>query len=824
MHGNGFEPPCTFRQGRYQKVRDIGHGAYSHVMLVHDQVSGESRVIKRVYDTDASACNEVEILRKVKDHPNIVKFYDSFTEKEGDTNVLHIVMEYCEGGDLAQFLKDRKRPNWIDNDTLEKWFSQLLRGVGHLHDLNILHRDLKTANVFVTRDNNIKIADFGISRSLSRTQCATTMVGTPFYMAPEVVNLDVTDGYNAKSDVWSLGVILYELCALQLPFPGANVLAVASGIMANRPLALPDHIPQMLKDLSSQVMQTDASKRPGIDEIIKSWDQHQDSKNTNNRVIRSGDILKQPTRVAVVSPRMLIRSKIRSLNKQSGTPTKLSRVSGEANGVRKPAFKTRAIIQKGSAHRSNTSAISATKKDPPVKERLQSRGRSYSEKVSTTDGRLDRLSMLLKQEREDELRRLGPLAPTPRQTDSSLDPSHSPVKNISDCAAYNGSQPSTSGGASNYSSSTRSNSLKLSSRVFSATPVSPPRNQTTSPTNSREDDISLLLRQGESLHPALTRESAIRALSEARGDVSKALNTLSQERMRQKFRYQVKEKKVAWSSDVQRAVSEGRDGSTNGEQQSQQQPLLVRGSGISPRPTTRAMLRSSTVEQKTSSPQAVQRRSLRNSGVQPHPKRSTDREPTQGRFSVDAKKTTAATSTPTSVTRSSEPTSLNNSGKMKKLTPTTDRKSTGPREKPTKPTSSPVKKPAAGGGVAQAQPVVHVETRRKLSEYRKGITNAKPRVDRRKVAEAWMQRQDSGKYQDGVVVLPRHLRKDEELDFENCDYDADETDPNSSLSASGGSPFIPLGEPPEDMQRLKEENEALRKRLMEMTRNAAEQG
>ena len=504
MQGNGFEPPCTFRQGRYQKVRDIGHGAYSHVMLVRDQVSGESRVIKRVYDTDASACNEVEILRKVKDHPNIVKFYDSFTEREGDTNVLHIVMEYCEGGDLAQFLKERKRPQWIDNDTLEKWFSQLLRGVGHLHELNILHRDLKTANVFVTRDNNLKIADFGISRSLSRTQCATTMVGTPFYMAPEVVNLDVTDGYNAKSDVWSLGVILYELCALQLPFPGANVLAVASGIMANKPLALPEHIPHMLKDLSCSVMQTDAAKRPGIDEIIKCWDQHQDSKNSIHKVVNSGDILKQPTRTAMISPRLLIRSKMRSLNgslKQCDKPIKTTRYTGETNGVRKPGFKTRAIIpSKGSVHRSSTSALSAGRKDPPAKEGLQSRARSFSEKASTTEGRLDRLNMLLKQEREDELRRLGPLAPTPRAgVESSLDSlTSSPVKNISDCAAYNGSHPSTSGGASNHSS-TRSNSLKLSSRVFSATPVSPPRNHTNSPSNIRDDDVLLLLRQGESV-------------------------------------------------------------------------------------------------------------------------------------------------------------------------------------------------------------------------------------------------------------------------------------------------------------------------------------
>eukprot|EP00659_Diplonema_papillatum_P016861 gene16861-25855_t len=311
-----FELPSSFSHGRYKKLKDIGHGAYSHVMLVFDEVSGEKRVIKRVYDTDATSCNEVDILKKVMDHPNIVRFFDSFTEKEGDTNVLHIVMEFCEGGDLAQFLKNRKKPHWIANETLENWLRQLLRGVDHLHELNVLHRDLKTANVFVTADNTLKIADFGISRSLTRTQCATTMVGTPFYMAPEVVNLDVVDGYNAKSDVWSLGVIMYELCGLSLPFPGANVLAVANGIMCNKPASLPVHVPKRVRDITMQMMQTDAVRRPSVRELLIKWTES--TAHDPPPAVKSPPLALSPcplpasnARRHPTSPRIVVRNKVR---------------------------------------------------------------------------------------------------------------------------------------------------------------------------------------------------------------------------------------------------------------------------------------------------------------------------------------------------------------------------------------------------------------------------------------------------------------------------------------------------------------------------------
>ena len=269
--GGDFEA-TSFRKGRYDKIRDIGRGAYSQVVLVRDVATGERRVIKRVYDIDSSARNEVDILRRVRDHPNIVRFYESFQEKEGSTAVLHIVMEYCEGGDLGMFLQERRPPAWVPNRTLLDWFGQLVEGVHFLHSRNVLHRDLKTANIFIAKGgSSLKIADFGISRSLARSQCATTMVGTPFYMAPEVVNLDVKDGYDAKSDVWSLGVITYELCTLQLPFPGANVLAVASGIMLNNPAPLPDRVPHRLKTLLPTMMATEAAKRPSMEEVRATW-------------------------------------------------------------------------------------------------------------------------------------------------------------------------------------------------------------------------------------------------------------------------------------------------------------------------------------------------------------------------------------------------------------------------------------------------------------------------------------------------------------------------------------------------------------------------
>eukprot|EP00756_Hemistasia_phaeocysticola_P018348 Hpha_TRINITY_DN15587_c1_g18::TRINITY_DN15587_c1_g18_i1::g.108505::m.108505 len=267
----------TYCRDRYRKVRDIGHGAQASVVLVHDVITNEDVVIKRVHlsgdSAEASkALREVEILQALGGHPHIVRYLHSFDEYEGvdgETRVLNIVMEYCSRGDLAQFVKERSespKPRHLDVPSLERWTDQLLQGVGYLHEHGYLHRDLKAANVFITEADEVKLADFGISRCLGRSEAALTMVGTPYYMAPEVMNCD-SQGYDSKSDVWSLGVILYQLIALKLPFPGNNIMAVANAVLDNRPEELPLYAPARLRNMVRRMMHTNPALRPSMDKL-----------------------------------------------------------------------------------------------------------------------------------------------------------------------------------------------------------------------------------------------------------------------------------------------------------------------------------------------------------------------------------------------------------------------------------------------------------------------------------------------------------------------------------------------------------------------------
>ena len=137
-------------------------------------------------------------------------------------------MEYCNNGDLNQFIeKKKKTKTYLNEDFIWQIFLKILIGLGYLHKQNILHRDLKTLNIFLTNLFEIKIGDMGVAKILSKNSFARTFVGTPYYLSPEICE---NKPYNTKSDVWSLGCILYELCTFKHPFnansQGALILKI----------------------------------------------------------------------------------------------------------------------------------------------------------------------------------------------------------------------------------------------------------------------------------------------------------------------------------------------------------------------------------------------------------------------------------------------------------------------------------------------------------------------------------------------------------------------------------------------------------------------
>lgn len=117
-------------------------------------------------------------------HPNIVKFIEVFKTKKGK---LCIVMDYCDGGDLQNRIKEQRGKIFSENQIIE-WFTQVCLGLKHIHDRKIIHRDLKGQNIFLNKNGILKVGDFGICKILSNTKAlARTVVGTPYYLSPEVV-------------------------------------------------------------------------------------------------------------------------------------------------------------------------------------------------------------------------------------------------------------------------------------------------------------------------------------------------------------------------------------------------------------------------------------------------------------------------------------------------------------------------------------------------------------------------------------------------------------------------------------------------------------
>jgi NIMA (never in mitosis gene a)-related kinase len=160
------------------------------------------------------AALEATILSKINCQ-FVCRYFDSFMDRHS----INIVMEYCENGDLGKFLK-KQMGRSLSEEQVWRFFLEMALGLHYLHSFKILHRDIKTINMFLGKDNRIKIGDLGVAKLLNQTSnMAHTIVGTPYYLSPELCE---EKPYNHKSDVWSLGCVLYELCAFRHPFEANN--------------------------------------------------------------------------------------------------------------------------------------------------------------------------------------------------------------------------------------------------------------------------------------------------------------------------------------------------------------------------------------------------------------------------------------------------------------------------------------------------------------------------------------------------------------------------------------------------------------------------
>ena len=215
----------------------------------------------------ATVQNEADILSSLN-NKYIVKFYESFKQNQN----IYIVMEYCEGGDLCTFMREckKKRKNeeyFLDEDFVWKIFIQISIGLYYIHSKKILHRDIKTLNIFLTNNFDGKIGDLGVAKVLEDTNHAMTFVGTPYYVSPEMCK---NKPYNEKSDIWALGCILYEMLTFRHPFTASNQAALFIKILNGNYTPLPPDTPNDLKGMVEFILKKNENKRPTMKEIITS--------------------------------------------------------------------------------------------------------------------------------------------------------------------------------------------------------------------------------------------------------------------------------------------------------------------------------------------------------------------------------------------------------------------------------------------------------------------------------------------------------------------------------------------------------------------------
>lgn len=195
----------------YQLLNKIGHGAYGVVYRALNKINNTELAIKIINFEDdevlTDQMNEIDLLKNLK-HENIVK-YQGFIQK---THKLYILLEYCSNGSLRDLIK--LQTTGCLNETLAKNFvKQTLQGLQYLHDQGVIHRDIKAANLLLDHNNNVKLADFGVSTKV--THIAMTCVGSPNWMAPEIL---LGQGATTKCDIWSIGATVVEMLTGNPPF------------------------------------------------------------------------------------------------------------------------------------------------------------------------------------------------------------------------------------------------------------------------------------------------------------------------------------------------------------------------------------------------------------------------------------------------------------------------------------------------------------------------------------------------------------------------------------------------------------------------------
>lgn len=257
----------------FKQLALLGEGAYSAVYKVLRMRDRELYALKKVKLPSLSdkekqnALNEVRLLASIR-HENIIAYKEAFFDDK--TRCLCIVTEYADSGDLfQQITKCQKARTHMPETDIWRYIHGMLHGLKALHDMRVLHRDLKCANVFLSMgtDNLVKamLGDFNVSKVAKRGLCMT-QTGTPYYASPEVWR-DMP--YDAKSDMWSIGCVLYEMVALRPPFRAEDMEGLYRKVLRGQYPRIPPHYSHDLSEVIGVLLQVNPRHRPSVDQLIQ---------------------------------------------------------------------------------------------------------------------------------------------------------------------------------------------------------------------------------------------------------------------------------------------------------------------------------------------------------------------------------------------------------------------------------------------------------------------------------------------------------------------------------------------------------------------------